>query len=197
MNKRLEQKQKTREQIREKARIVFLRKGFLQATTAEIAEAADIAHGTLFLHFSSKELLIIEILDQVLEKVSRQIEIQLSSSLDCEQMLSSYLDFLEQEEDIFVILARELPYYSDELRRKIIFRQSIIRGHIHRVIQEGITVGKLIDCHPAMAVTVFFSTVDYFLKLKPVFVEEGSVIARFKQDILEIFRKFLQKDHSS
>lgn len=197
MNKRLEQKQKTREQIREKARLVFFRKGFLNATTAEIAEAAGIAHGTLFLHFSSKELLIIEILDQVLEKVSRQIEIQLSSSLDFKQMLSSYLDFLEQEEDMFVILARELPYYSDELRRKIVFRQSIIRGHMHRVISEGIASGKLIDCNPAMAVTVFFSTLDYFLKLKPVFVEDGSVIGRFKQDILEIFGKFLQIDLKS
>ena len=49
------------ERIRRAARRLFERKGFDTATMREIAEAADIGHGTLFLYAASKEDLLVMI----------------------------------------------------------------------------------------------------------------------------------------
>ena len=120
MNKRQVQKQKTRRLILQKAKEIFIDQGFLNTSTAQIATASEIAHGTLFLHFKSKDMLIIEILDQQLEQISKKIMELIRDTIGLEEILGKYLDFLEEEEDFFSVLARELPFYPEQLRRKII-----------------------------------------------------------------------------
>ena len=50
-------------QILEAAATVFAKKGFHRATTKEIAEAADVAEGTIYNYFESKDDLLISLID--------------------------------------------------------------------------------------------------------------------------------------
>jgi len=193
MNKRQVQKQETRNFILKQAKNCFINKGFLQTTTSEIAAECGIAHGTLFLHFKNKENLIIEILDQQLEMISLKIIELIREACDLEEMLNNYLEFIQREEDFFHTISRELPFYSNELRRKIIFRESLIRDKFVKAIDEGIARGNFIVCDSVMAVTFLFSTISYYLSLKNIFVSEGSVIARFKSKIISTFLSFLTR----
>jgi AcrR family transcriptional regulator len=193
MNKRQVQKQQTRNLILQQAKNCFISKGFLNTTTSEIATECGIAHGTLFLHFNNKEILIIEILDQQLEIISLKIIELIREAYDLKEMLNNYLDFIEREEDFFHTITRELPFYSDELRRKIIFRESLIRKKFVKAIDEGIARGNFITCDSVMAATFLFSTISYYLSLKNIFVSEGSVIAKFKDKIILTFLSFLTR----
>ncbi|HMA67325.1 MAG TPA: helix-turn-helix domain-containing protein, partial [Desulfosalsimonadaceae bacterium] len=47
--------------IIESATRLFAEKGFYNTSTPEIAEAAGVAHGTLFYHYTNKEGIILEI----------------------------------------------------------------------------------------------------------------------------------------
>ncbi|QAS52556.1 TetR/AcrR family transcriptional regulator [Halobacillus litoralis] len=58
---RIKKKQKTRETIIAVAKNIFNQKGFEQTTTSEIAEQANIGHGTLFNYFDSKADLLIDV----------------------------------------------------------------------------------------------------------------------------------------
>lgn len=180
--------------VLQKARTCFKSNGFLKTTTSEIAQSAQIAHGTLFLHFKNKDALIIEILDLELDRISKQIFQIINESNDFELLLSKYLDLLQEQEDIFVVLAKELPFYSDELRRKILFRESIIRSHFQKAISDGINIGKFKDMEISTALTFLFGTINYYLSLKSIFVKEGSVIEKFKDKIIKSFMKFLGKN---
>ncbi len=191
MNKRQIQKQKTRGIILQTAKSCFKKNGFLKTTTSEIASKSKVAHGTLFLHFKSKDVLIIEILDSEMDKISKQIFQIINESNDFELLLSRYLDFLQEREDIFAILAREMPFYSSELRRKILFRESIIRSHFHKAISEGIKSGKFRKINITPALNFLFGTFNYYLSLKPIFVKEGSVIGKFKESIISTFMEFI------
>lgn len=193
MNKRQIQKQKTRKMILQTAKKLFIVQGFLNTTTAQIAVECGIAHGTLFLHFKSKDILIIEILDQQLEQISFKIMELIRDTIDLEEILKKYLDFLQKEEDFFSVLARELPFYPEQLRRKIIFRESLIRSKFTKVIEKGTASGSLIECDAIMANTFLFSTINYYLSLKSLFVSEGSVISKFKDKIISTFLKLLSK----
>jgi len=191
MNKRQLQKQKTREHILKIAKQEFVEKGFLNTTTNQIALQAGIAHGTLFLHFKNKDKLIVEILDQELDQISSSIQELVVQSADLEQMLIQYLNLLEEDEKLFSVLARELPFYPEELRRKILFRDSIIRSHFRSVIEAGIGAGKYRKLDPSTVVTFLFGTINYYLSLRSIFVENGSVIAKFKTKIVNTFKALL------
>ncbi len=177
--------------ILQTAKLYFMKNGFLKTTTSEIAQKANVAHGTLFLHFKNKDSLIIEILDLELDRISKQIFQIINESNDFELLLSKYLDLLQEQEDLFATLARELPFYSDELRRKVLFRESIIRSHFQKAISEGINEGKFKDCDIISSLTFLFGTINYYLSLKPIFVKEGSVIKKFKKSIISTFMGFV------
>ncbi|HHE64642.1 MAG TPA: TetR/AcrR family transcriptional regulator, partial [Bacteroidetes bacterium] len=115
MNKRKLQKQKTRQKIVIAAKQEFIKNGFLNTSTAQIASQVGIAHGTLFLHFNNKNNLIMEILDRELAEINDSIHKVILSTGDLQEMLSSYLNELQEAEDFFSVIARELPFYPGEL----------------------------------------------------------------------------------
>ncbi|MDO9577769.1 MAG: TetR/AcrR family transcriptional regulator [Candidatus Cloacimonadales bacterium] len=197
MNKRQQQKQKTRELILKTAKEEFSKNGFLNTTTSQIAQSAGIAHGTLFLHFNNKNALIVEILDIELDQISASIQKLVTEAADLEQMLILYLNMLQEDEELFSVLARELPFYPDELRRLILFRDSLIRSHFHKVIQAGIKAGKYRSLHVTSAVSFLFGTINYYLSLKNIFITDGSVIEKFKTSIVSTFTTLITCDQGA
>ena len=59
---RAQKKAVTRQVIRQAARACFERRGFAETKIGEITSAARVAHGTFYVHFSSKEELMDELL---------------------------------------------------------------------------------------------------------------------------------------
>jgi len=186
MNKRKEQKLKTRNLILKTAKEIFSENGFLNTATSQISAAAGIAHGTLFLHFPNKDSLVLEVLDKELAIISNEIQKLLENSFDFEELLKAYLELLTEREKLFAVLAKELPFYSDELRRKILFRESMIRSNFHKVLLDDIKEGKIRNCNVHAIVSFIFGTLNYYLSLKHIFVSKGSVIQKFKESILSI-----------
>lgn len=197
MNKRKIQKEKTRKHILNVAKKNFINRGFLKTTTSAIASDSGIAHGTLFLHFKNKDTLIIEILDQQLEQISFKIMELIRDTRDLEIILERYLEFIQQEEDFFCVLARELPFYQEQLRRKILFRESLIRSKFVKAIETGIGSGLYKNCDSRMTNNFFFSTINYYLSLKPIFVTDGSVIEKFKKRIISTYITMLLREESN
>ncbi len=191
MNKRQTQKQSTRENIIAAAKTIYVNKGILNTATSQIADAANIAHGTLFLHFSNKDSLIIELIDVELSKFSDNLKQLILETSDVRTILNSYLTLIQEEEGFFSTLACELPYYKSELRRQILFRQSLIREHFHQVIQQGIEQNIYAKINISCALTFLFGTINYYLSLRRSFIQEGSVINKFHDQIVDIFMKIL------
>ena len=192
MNKRQIQKQETKAKILTAAKQIFMKRGMLNTATSQIAEAAGIAHGTLFLHFPTKDSLIIQLLDIEMVKFSDNIKKLLVDSSKVEILLIQYLHLIESEELFFSTLARELPFYQSELRRKIIFRESIIREQFYNAIQDGIAEGAFSEIEIPSTLTFLFGTINYYLSLRNMFVKDESVIAKFKDSIVNNFMRMLK-----
>ena len=194
MNKRKEQKEKTKENILNIAKKKFIKNGFLKTTTEEIAKAANVAHGTLFLHFKNKETLILEIFDNLLNIITNELHSLLINLVSLEDILSKYLDFVKKEEYFFSILAKEFPFYTDKLQRQIIFRESAIKNYFYIAIDKGIkkNIFKKVDITTALI--FLFSTINYYLANKNIFIRNTSIIYEKKNQIIKIFLKFLSKE---
>jgi len=57
MSQRLEQKQNTREKLLAAAALCFAEKGYAGCSIADIAQKAEVAQGTMYVHFKNKEAL--------------------------------------------------------------------------------------------------------------------------------------------
>jgi AcrR family transcriptional regulator len=74
LSRRERKKERTRREIYDAAMSLFARKGFDQATIAEICEAADVGRGTFFLHFPTKAALLYEFNTRVAESFRSELE---------------------------------------------------------------------------------------------------------------------------
>ena len=128
-----------------------------------------------------------------LSKFSDGIKQLIVKTTDIDKILDQYLNLIQEEEGFFSSLARELPTYKNELRRKILFRESLIREHFHQVIEKGIEQNIYAKIDIPSALTFLFGTINYYLSMKTSFVQEGSVIEKFHDQIIEIFMKILEK----
>jgi AcrR family transcriptional regulator len=60
---RQQQKENTRRKLLDTALDVFSRNGITATRMSDIAEAAGVSHGTVFLHFESQEVLISAVIE--------------------------------------------------------------------------------------------------------------------------------------
>ena len=61
---RQEQKVVTRDRLVNAAMALFARKGIVSTTTADVAKAVRMSHGVLFLHFPTRDDLVIAVIDE-------------------------------------------------------------------------------------------------------------------------------------
>ena len=112
--------------ILEAARKVFARKGFNGATVDEIAEAAGLAKGTVYLYFSSKRDVYLAALKQgltsLIEETRRAVSAAATPAEKLRAFVTTRLQFAEDNRDLAPILQVEfanlvLPHSSERCAR--------------------------------------------------------------------------------
>jgi AcrR family transcriptional regulator len=193
MNQREKAKKETREKLLVAAKDEFVKNGLLNISTVDIAKRAGVAHGTVFFHFQNKEILLVEVFDRELLEITDELYVLLHGSNDLEDLLNTYLNFLEREETFFAIIARETPFYSPELRRTILGREAAIRHYFYQAIEKEIKQGQYKAVDITAALTFLFGTLNYYLCLSESFVAGGSVIREKRRAVVDTFIKLLSK----
>ncbi len=84
--------QATEELIKEKAKILFFQKGFLDATTQEIADEAKVNRALIHYYFRSKEQLMDVILEEVVRRKRARVTAILTSKLSFREKIAVYID---------------------------------------------------------------------------------------------------------
>ena len=119
---------KTRDRIITAARRLFSQKGFKGTTTAEIAEKAGVAEGTIYTHFSSKKELLIECVNPLLEEVLDNFD-EHDPDSDSFRDLAVFsvemrLRLYEKHHETIRIMLNELPYSTEMVNLFISFLQN-------------------------------------------------------------------------
>jgi len=110
-------KLENRDRILTEARRLFGRKGFDAVTTAEIAEAADVAKGSVFAHVGSKDRLLVLVFERDMHKwlddaSARAGRRPLLNQL--ERFFNAMLDGAADAPELTAVFMRELPYANRE-----------------------------------------------------------------------------------
>lgn len=140
------------------ARSLLEQRGLEAMTMEEIAAAAGVAKGTLYLYFQSKDDLIQALITQVGENLIRDVEASLEAPGTPPEklirMVSVLLEYLNRERLLFPIYARELlqgEVASQEgFRRRSQELEEQFVVLVTRLFAEGIAAGQFIPANPRL-----------------------------------------------
>jgi len=130
-----------KERILQEAALWFFREGFARVSMDDLARELGISKKTIYQHFASKE----ELLEQVLQQLVQGIDRDVCAILDEEQA-----DFIQKLTRLFALLAgrlsqlsqaftRDLQKYTPEIWKKVDERRSqMLQKNFRRLVAEGV-----------------------------------------------------------
>ncbi len=146
MNRRKLRQKNHAAQILEAGEKLFAKKGFYPTTMEEVARAAGLAKGTIYLHFDDKRNLFFSIiekkLDILLEKIEKEMRKDGFPSQRIKLAIGIHLRFLEENRDFFKIMQALPESLKQEMERKlkgrVIEKQSRYVEILDQLIRKGI-----------------------------------------------------------
>jgi AcrR family transcriptional regulator len=175
-----------KQQILDAALAVFSRKGFAEATTAEIAQAAGIAEGTIYNYFKSKRELFITVIREsiittplldLIEKIPKA-----NIDITFRQILQNRFNLIESAP------ISGIPSLMGEIIRdpelKALWAEQFLQpffARVEEIFRAMMTSGKFRPLDPAIATRIIGSLMLGFLMLN-IMEGESSPLNRLPQE---------------
>lgn len=198
MGVRARQKEATREAIVEAAYRLFSEKGLAATSTAEIARAAGISHGALFLHFPRREDLQREVIGRVGTKITRAVHEAAGGTV--EELLRSHLRAIAEEEEFYRWLLIEAPLLGFSARSALIGVQSAVAHHFS---EEGRGIFAPVEtraasaqegdetARPSLLFNTWIGLVHHYLVNRDLFAPDMSVLERWGEVLISHFMSLI------
>lgn len=130
---------------------LFAEKGFYLATLEEIANNANLAKGTIYLHFANKSDLFISVvekkLDLLLKKIRNKVTEESASADELKKVIEVQLNFLERNRNFFKILQSLSKEYKREMEKdlteRVIKKHGWYLGIIQRLIEKAMQKNEI------------------------------------------------------
>lgn len=136
----------TRDDILEAAAQVFRQKGFHGASMQDIAEAVKLQKASLYHHVSSKQEILLALLDRALDLLFERLEPlahqNLSADEKLRQMILAYLRALTDEIDLAAVLLLEHRSLEPELHARHVPKRDRFEALWREVIAQGQQEGR-------------------------------------------------------
>lgn len=159
----------TRVRILDAARAELAEHGYRDANTARIATAAGVAHGTVFLHFPTRD----DVLDAIVfaDAMAEAADVvpHLSRSPPLRELLDLHLAQLEAHLPFARLLARELPFLPAPLRTRVLLARTPLAEGLRLAIVAGQVEGRFRRCDPTIALSFWFGAIDRHLSHPDLF----------------------------
>ena len=154
-----------RDAILKAATQVFARRGFCQSQVADVARAAGIAAGTVYLYFRSKDELLVTIFERTMRDTLAEGEATIGEVKEPRERLRRiarlHLERMGRDRDLAVVFQVELRQSTKFMER---FSSTYLRdylGIIRDTFAEGQRTGAFRqDFNPTLAAKALFGALD-------------------------------------
>ena len=155
----------TREDILEAAAQVFRHKGFHGASMQDIAEAVNLQKASLYHHVSSKQEILLALLDRALELLLERISPIVSQDLPVDEklrlMVRAYLQILAENTDLSAVLLFEHRSLERKQHARHVPNRDKFEGLWRGVLEEGIAVGLFAGDEPALTTRAMLGIMNW------------------------------------
>lgn len=145
----------TRDEILVAAAQIFSQKGFHATSMQDIAQAVRLQKASLYHHVSSKQEILVDVLNQALDLLIERMQAVMAQPLAPDEKLRQamrvYLTTLMEHRDLAAVLLLEHRNLSPELHARHIPRRDRFEQLWRGLIQQGLDDGVFYCADPAMA----------------------------------------------
>jgi len=181
----------TRERILDAAVRVFARKGFYLTRVSEVAKAAGVADGTIYLYFKSKDDLLVSLFEHRIERLLTYMDTELprvaSATYKLQRVIELQLGLLEGERDLAEVVTVILRQSTKLMKEYAAPKFTAYFDAIAKVIAEGQASGELrADISPHLAARAIFGALDAITMTWALGKAEPGGLSRASGQVVEL-----------
>lgn len=189
---RTRQREATRRRLIEAGLRVVAAHGFAGATTAAIAKATGKAHGTVFVHFPTRDALVTELVEEVGRTMSQRLADVPTDAPGVSEVLDAHLAALAEQEELYACLLRESTALPLVARARVFALQSGIAWRLREAHARDVARGAARAMDPVALGNTWVALTNHYLMNRDLFTPGASVIAargaELKAMLLEVIR---------
>lgn len=190
-NQRQNQKNQTRKNIINTALKEFAENGFMATATSNIAKAAKVSHGTIFAHFSTREILLDEVIEEFGIRITKKLH-ELSENNGCiEEALKTHLLGIMEYETFYMRLISEISLLHESARKTLIMIQSTVSFHLFEIVEKERNKNKIIEVPFNMLFNMWIGLIHYYLMNSDLFATNQSVLSRYGDELIQNYIKMI------
>ena len=191
------QKENTREKIVKAACAEFSARGILGTRMSDVAQAAHVSHGTVFLHFKTQEELVTEVIGAYAGKMAARMHELARSATTLREILAAHLAGIAEFEALYTRLALEARLLPEPCRSAWIGIQSAISLHLNQAAEQEMRAGRLKPMPAHFLFNAWSALVQYYLVNGDLFAPDGSVIGRCGSELVDQFIRLVSVDNGN
>lgn len=181
------QKRTTRKHLIETAIRLFARNGLTATRTADIAKAANVSHGTVFVHFPTQEALLTGAIEEFGSRINARLHELAAGKSSMREVLEAHIQGLTEYEKFYACLVAESRLLPAGARNTLVMIQSTVSFHISQAAEREIGAGTVVQQPVHMIFNGWIGLVHYYLMNSELFSPGESVLERRGQDLIRYY----------
>jgi AcrR family transcriptional regulator len=174
---RTRQREATRRELVQAGLKVVAARGFAGTTTAAIAEASGKAHGTVFVHFRTRDALVGELVEEIGRTMSECLAGIPDDTSGVSEVLDAHLAALAGNEVLYARLLSEAAALPPAARARLFAFQSGIAWRLRIAYARDVARGAARDIDPVALANTWIALTNHYLMNRDLFAPDASVVA--------------------
>ena len=191
--KRHKQKILTRKHLIEIAIKQFGENGIIATRTADISNAAGVSHGTIFVHFSTQEELLIAVIEEFGTRITQRLHELVDTNISLFEVLQAHITGLIEFEPFYTRLIIERRLLPESVCNTYIIIQSTISFHISIAAERGMQQGNIRNFPIHLIYNTWIGLIHYYITNSDLFSPNGSVLTQYSDELLQHYMKLIKK----
>jgi AcrR family transcriptional regulator len=192
MNTRQSQKADTRRRIVARAMRLCGDRGFAQMRTADVARAARLSHGAIFVHFPTREDLLLAVAERIGQEITLRLHQLATHGASLREVLKAHLAAIEEREDEYRRLVIDRPMLPQGFQVGWTCLQSAVSHHIAQAAQREMDAKVIRRMPMHLLFNTWLGLLHHYLAHQELFAPGRSVLAEHGKELLDHFLHLLQ-----
>jgi AcrR family transcriptional regulator len=188
---RQEQKEITRAGLIKTAAQLFAKKGIAGTATADVAKAQKVSHGTVFVHFPTRDELILAVIEEFGAKLSQQFG-GCDKQEDLKGLLEFHLEVLTEYEDFYSRLLAEVAYLPEKVKSLVFMLNSAVSWKLYETAKPLMESGQLKSIPRPLLFNTWISLIQYYLVNRELLSDKLPILKDKKSELVNHFIKLIQ-----
>lgn len=191
---RKEQKEKTRQGLVAEATALFSKNGIATTTTADVAKALQVSHGTVFIHFPTRDELILAVVETFGDRLAKELIENLTNDMDLKELLQAHLKVLSEFENFYFRLICESHSLPPHIRSLVYAMNASLSYRFYKAAQKLMKDDEIKKMDQVSFFNSWMAIIHYQIMNRDLFSDKTPILKYKSKEIIRQFFLLITKE---